>query len=443
MKVANVNTILDESNFGRTHWLMFILCLFIISFDGYDLFVYGPMVPVLMKQWGLNPAQAGIIGTYSLIGMGFGSLLFGRLGDKIGRKKMIVVSATLFSTAMAATGLTNGPSTFGICRFFAGLGIGGSFPNVVALLSEYSPIHKRQQMVASVMSGMNIGGVCAAAVGIWLYPIFGWRSVFIVGAFPLLLLPVMVTLIPETPGKYISGNRIQDLKKVLKRFQPNLSFENNTTFEFNKASDKSPVGLLVQEKRAFSSIMIWAMYFVSYYIIFGVSVWLPKLMLNAGFNWGSSVSFLMTVNLAGVIGSNLGGMAADKIGAKKTTIIMFVMAFCAISLIGVSTNFYIATIIVFIGSFGFMGGQNVAHGYAASFYPPTMRSTAMGFCFTAGRLGGILGPALIGVLMMLNLFNFVGLALPGLFAALFVGLVQDKYGYSRARAINPIESNAV
>jgi MFS family permease len=102
MKVANVNTILDESNFGRTHWLMFILCLFIISFDGYDLFVYGPLVPVLMKQWGLNPAQAGIIGTYSLIGMGFGSLLFGRLGDKIGPKKMIIISATLFSTAMGS-----------------------------------------------------------------------------------------------------------------------------------------------------------------------------------------------------------------------------------------------------------------------------------------------------------------------------------------------------
>ncbi len=133
------------------------------------------------------------------------------------------------------------------------------------------------------------------------------------------------------------------------------------------AGSMSSVSLSVQEKRAFSSIMIRARYFMSFYIIFGVSVWLPKLMLNAGFTWGSSLSFRMTVNLAGAMSSNLGGMLAFRIGAKKTAMILFVLAFCALSLIGASTNFYIATIIVFIGSFGFIGGQNVLMGMPQPF----------------------------------------------------------------------------
>jgi AAHS family benzoate transporter-like MFS transporter len=430
--IVNVNRLLDESRFSRIHWLICAICLCIVTFDGYDLVVYGTIVPILMKSWHLNPAQAGVLGSYALIGAGVGSLVLGPLADRIGRKKVIILCVTLFSVSMGLTGFATGPTMFGIFRFFAGVGIGGSFPNVIAILSEYTPIKKRAQMIATVMAGMQVGGIVAAAIALWLVPQFGWRSVLFLGALPILLLPPIISAIPETAGKFVASRRIAELKAVLKKFQPEAAFADNTVFEVNQGTSKSPVVALVQENRAFSTIVIWLMYLMSYYIIWGVSVWLPKLMMNAGFGFRSSLSFLITLNVGGWIGSVLGSMIGARVGLRKTTVVLFLLAFVTISLLGVSNNFLVASILVFLAAVGFMGAQNVAHGWVSAFYPPPMRSTAMGFCFTAGRLGGILGPPILGVLMMLQMFNFVGLAAPAVLAAVFIALAQGKYSYSPA-----------
>jgi len=431
MATINANKVLDEASFRPIHWILFTLMIAIISFDGYDLVVYGTMVPTLMKAWKLNPAQAGVIGSYALIGAGFGSIIFGTLADKIGRKRALIISATLFSAAMGLTGFTNSPSTFGIWRFVAGFGIGGSMPNVIAMLSEYAPKKHRAQTIASAMAGMQIGGILAAGLSMWLNPIIGWKGMMFIGAIPLLLIPAFLAFLPEAPAKLLHSNQIDELKATLRKFEPTLLMDAGTTFEVNKGAGKSSLAALFTEGRAFSTVMSWGMYFMAYYIIWGVSVWLPKLMMNRGFGFKSSVAFLITLNVGGWIGSNLGGVVADKIGAKLTTVILYLLAFVTISLLGVTHTFAGASILVFLAAVGFMGGQNVAHGYIAAYYPPPMRSTVMGVCFTAGRIGGIAGPTLLGVLMMFGLFNFLGLALPALLGAIFLLLIQDKHNFAK------------
>jgi len=427
---VNVNKLLDESRFGQIHWWIFALCLCVVSFDGYDLVSYGAIVPGLMKAWKLNPAMAGLLGSYALIGAGVGSLVLGPLADRIGRKKVILFCIILFSIGMGITGFTSTPAAFGIFRFITGVGIGGSFPNVVAILSELSPVKNRAQMIASVMAGMQVGGILAAAIGLYFIPHFGWRSMMFLGALPLLLTPVIISVLPEMPARYIANHRVDDLKVVLKKFQPDLAFADDASFEVNKTAAKSPVIALLREHRAFSTIMIWLMYFVSYIIIWGVSVWLPKLMMNKGFGFSSSLSFLITLNVGGWLGSVLGGAVANRAGARKTTVVLFLLCFVTISLLGAVNSFLLASVLVFLAAFGFMGGQNVAHTYASAYYPPAMRSTSMGFCFTAGRLGGILAPTLMGVLMMRHMFSFVDLGVTAVLAAVFIVLAQNKYSFS-------------
>lgn len=117
MRTIDVHSIIDNARFGRFHWLVMGLCALLLIFDGYDLFIYGVVLPAIMKEWGLTPLQAGALGSYALFGMMFGALAFGSLADKIGRKKGIAICFALFSTATVINGFASTPGEFGVCRF--------------------------------------------------------------------------------------------------------------------------------------------------------------------------------------------------------------------------------------------------------------------------------------------------------------------------------------
>lgn len=146
MKTLEVNQIIDNARFTRFHWMVMCLCGLLLIFDGYDLFIYGAVLPVLMKEWGLTPVQAGALGSYALFGMMFGAFVFGPLADRIGRKKGVALSFVLFSVATFLCGFATSPTEFGIYRFIAGLGCGGLMPNAVALMNEYAPKRARSTL---------------------------------------------------------------------------------------------------------------------------------------------------------------------------------------------------------------------------------------------------------------------------------------------------------
>lgn len=139
MSNINVNEAVDNAKFNQFHWKVLFWCTLIIIFDGYDLVIYGVVLPKLMSQWNLDPYVAGMLGSAALFGMMFGAMGFGMLSDKLGRKKTILMCVVLFSAVSAINGLASTPWQFGILRFIAGLGIGGVMPNVVSLMTEYSP----------------------------------------------------------------------------------------------------------------------------------------------------------------------------------------------------------------------------------------------------------------------------------------------------------------
>jgi len=430
---VNVNKWLEIAGFCGFHWILFWLCLFIITCDGYDLVIYGGAVPLLMKEFGITPAQAGFIGSYALIGATVGAFLFGYLADKIGRKICLTGCFALFSVATGLTGMTHDPGTFGICRFFTGLGIGGVFPNVPALVSEYAPVRNRSLMIASAMSGMQVGGIAAAGLGMWLFPLFGWRSVFFVGAIPLIIVPALVKYLPESPSRLFASNRLEELKTILRRARKEVSLPDNARLVVAEAPEKSPVIDLFRENRAFSTLMIWIMFFMNLYMIFGLGIWLPKLMMDAGFKLLPGLWLLLMLQLAALFGTQLAGYLADRFGARPILAAGYLMAFASIALLSQTRDFFLLSVLAALAGCGYNASQNVVNGYAAVFYPPAMRSTAMGAAFGVGRLGAILGPAIAGILVQwkVSLFvNFMGLAVPGLIAALAVALIQEKYSFS-------------
>ncbi|HEY3423858.1 MAG TPA: MFS transporter, partial [Negativicutes bacterium] len=152
MSVFNVNKLIDGAKFNNYYVLLYILICAVFVLDGYDLGIYGGVVPDLMKEWSLSPAEVGVIGSYVLVGFAFGALGLGALGDKFGRKNVTVVCIGVFSIFTGMCGLANNATEFSIYRVIAGVAMGGSFPNVIALASDYAPQPIRAFFIASPAS---------------------------------------------------------------------------------------------------------------------------------------------------------------------------------------------------------------------------------------------------------------------------------------------------
>ncbi len=424
MKTLDVNEVIDGARFTRFHWMVMCLCALLLIFDGYDLFIYGVVLPVLMQQWQLTPVQAGALGSYALFGMMFGAFVFGPLADRIGRKKGIACSFVLFSAATFLSGFATTPTEFGICRFVAGLGCGGLMPNAVALMNEYAPRRARSTLVAIMFSGYSLGGVLCAGLGIYMLPRFGWQSMFFVAALPLLLLPVILWKLPESVGFLLRQGRHGQARAMLGRVAPGLRLGADTELVQSGAKAAGvPMLDLFKQGRTLGTLMIWLSFFCCLLMVYALGSWLPKLMANAGYSLGSSLSFLLALNFGGVVGAIAGGWLGDRFSLPKVVVAYFALGTASIALLGFNSPMPVLYLLIAVAGATTIGTQILLYANTAQFYPLSIRSTGLGWASGVGRLGAIVGPLLGGSLVAAALplkMNFLAFAVPGLVAALAV-----------------------
>lgn len=139
MAYINTSDVIANSKFNRFHLGILLWSFLIVAYDGYDLVTLGTVLPVLIDKWNLTAVEAGAIGSYGLFGMMFGAIIFGTLADRIGRKNVIIITVILFSLFTFLCGLAETPAIFSTYRFLGGLGLGGAFPNIIALMTDYAP----------------------------------------------------------------------------------------------------------------------------------------------------------------------------------------------------------------------------------------------------------------------------------------------------------------
>lgn len=426
MKKIDVHSVIDDARFNRFHWLVMGLCALLLIFDGYDLFIYGVVLPVIMEEWGLTPLEAGALGSYALFGMMFGALVFGTLADHIGRKKGIIICFVLFSVATVLNGFASSPSEFAIYRFIAGLGCGGLMPNVVALMNEYAPKKLRSTLVALMFSGYSLGGMCAAGLGIFVLPTFGWQAMFFAAIVPLILLPLVIWYLPESVGFLVRKGRNDEARAMLKRVQPELALATDAQLQMQDTSgQKTSVLDLFRGGRLLGTLSIWVAFFCCLLMVYALGSWLPKLMANAGYSLGSSLSFLLALNFGGMFGAILGGWLGDRFDLGKVVVAFFLVSVASISLLGFKTPTPVLYTLITIAGATVIGTQILLYAAAAQFYGLSIRSTGLGWASGIGRNGAIVGPLLGGALLGINLplqLNFIAFAIPGVVAALAMTL---------------------
>lgn len=443
----NVNRIVDEAKFTPFHFKVLFWCLLIIIFDGYDLIIYGVALPLLMEEWSLTAIQAGMLASAALFGMMFGAMIFGTLSDKLGRKKTIMICVSLFSGFTFMGAFADSPTQFALLRFVAGLGIGGVMPICVALTSEYAPKRMRSTLVAIMFSGYAIGGMMSAILGAWLVADYGWEIMFYIAGIPMLLLPIIWVMLPESLMFLTKAGRTDEAKVVLQKLSPNTSILPTSTLTLDEPikGDDAPIRALFLRNRGFSTVMFWVAFFMCLLMVYALASWLPNLMIQAGYSLGASMIFLFALNIGGMIGAIGGGALADRFHIKPVLTIMFSCGAVALILLGYNSPQAVLYTLIAIAGATTIGSQILLYTFVAQYYPTTVRSTAMGWASGIGRIGAIVGPVLTGALLTLELphaMNFLAIAVPGVIAAVSIMLVNlNSAVESNKQVIEAIEAS--
>ncbi|RFU66641.1 MFS transporter [Peribacillus glennii] len=445
MRLVQTSHVIAESKLNRFHLLVFLWCFYAIAFDGFDIALYGIGLPMMMDEYELTIVEAGAIGSYTLIGMMIGSFLLGSFSDIIGRKKILAICMFLFSVFSLLAGLAPNPLTFTIMRFIAALGMGGLMPAVIAVMTEYSPKKNRALIVAAMYCGYSIGTIIASLTGMYLMESLGWRFLYCLGIIPLITLPLFLKQFPESLSFHIVRNQGEKIASILNKIHPKGNYQATDDFEYVSIKERAKgftAKKLFADNRGVSTLAFWITVFSCLLMIYGLNTWLPKIMQGSGYGITSSLSFSLVLGIGQIGGSLLGGYLVDRLGHRKVLLFMFLIgAFCFVSL-SVTSNLLLLYVLIAIGGACTGGTQNLVNPYISQFYPQEIRTTGLSVTVGIGRIGAILAPLIIGLLLATNLAPqnaFMAFAIPSIIGGIALLLVQEKYG-SFDRILNPSNS---
>lgn len=405
-------------------WIVALATLAII-FDGYDLVVYGTILPTLMADPGqlghISAEQGGALGSYALVGVMVGALVTGAFGDRVGRRKMMLLHIVWFSVGMAAAALSTNLAMFGALRFFTGIGVGGLVATAGAIVAEFAPAGKRNLYNAIVYSGVPAGGVLASLLAIVLRDAIGWRGLFLIGALPLvILLPLALVKLPESPQWLTSRGRLDDAAAVCYKFGIPMPAPSAPTVE------KAGFAALATRRYAWGTTLLGLMSFSGLLLTYGLNTWLPKIMADAGYNAKGSLAFLLVLNGGAIIGGVLASRVADRRGPQPVVVTTFGLAALALVLLTFGFPLPVLLASVAIAGVGTIGTQVLVYGFVSNYYETRARAAGVAWCAGFGRLGGIVGPIIGGLLIgagltnNVNFYIFAGIALAGAVVTFFV-----------------------
>jgi AAHS family 4-hydroxybenzoate transporter-like MFS transporter len=392
------------------HGRVLVLCALVAFLDGFDTQSIGPAAAPIADTLGVPLSAFGAVFGTTQVGFLLGAMSFSALGDRFGRRRMLVVATLLFAVASLATALSGSLTFLLASRFLSGLGLGGATPNFIGLASEFSPMASRARIVTTLWAAVPFGGMAGAFASSISLPILGWQAMFYLGfAAPVGLIPVLLAAMPESRET---------------RWGDDAS-----------PGTKIPVAELFSDGRALPTIWLWLASFMTWMVLVVVALWTPALMKQAGISASSAALVLAFNNGGGILGTIAMGWAVGKIRPHIALIVVFPAAAIFIAAIGWEVGIAMAAPFAVVavtstlaGAFSSAAGGGIV-GVSASAYPGAIRATGAGWAIGVGRIGSIIGPLLVGALIARGWAVpdiYLAIALPALMATGFIWLLARR-----------------
>jgi AAHS family 4-hydroxybenzoate transporter-like MFS transporter len=421
---TDVAGFIDLQPVGRFQISLLLLCAAVLFIDGFDTQAISYVAPEIAREWKLGRGALGPVFSAGSLGLMTGALIFGPIADRIGRRRIIILSTAAFGLCTLATIFVQDISWLIAIRFLTGLGLGGAMPNAIALTSEFSPHRRRATMIMAMFCGFSVGAALGGLLAAALIPLFGWRSVFLIGGIaPLLYVPFLAKMLPESIRFLaLTGRDDAEVGSLMARIAPAAALPPDTRFVVHEPKLAGiPVVHLFKDGRTTTTLLFWVVFFMSLLDLYLLSNWLPTVLNDLGASISMAAVIGAMLQVGGVAGTFTLGTSVDRFSFRALAL-TYLCASAAITAIGFSGHsIALATMAVFCAGFCIVGGQIASNALTATYYPTTMRSTGVGWALGIGRAGSIVGP-LVGGIMIANHVGaetlFVTAAIPALCACL-------------------------
>ncbi|OHX28731.1 MFS transporter [Bacillus mycoides] len=341
-------------------------------FDAMDVGMLSFVIVALQKEWGLSTQEMGWIGSINSIGMAVGALVFGILSDKIGRKSVFIITLLLFSIGSGLTALTTTLAMFLVLRFLIGMGLGGELPVASTLVSESVEAHERGKIVVLLESFWAGGWLIAALISYFVIPKYGWEVAMVLSAVPALYALYLRWNLPDSPR----------FQKVEKRPSVIENIKSVWSGEYRKAT-----------------IMLWILWFCVVFSYYGMFLWLPSVMVLKGFSLIKSFQYVLIMTLAQLPGYFTAAWFIERLGRKFVLVTYLIGTACSAYVFGIADSLTALIVAGMLLSFFNLGAWGALYAYTPEQYSTTIRGTGAGMAAAFGRIGGILGPLLVGYLV--------------------------------------------
>jgi putative MFS transporter len=423
---------LERLSFSRWHRNFFILCFLGIMLDAADFALFGAALPPIAREFGLGPAQAGLLATVGLVGAFLGALFWGTISDYIGRRTSFLATVGIFALFTALVAASWNVLALATFRFLSNFGLGGEVPVTLTLAAEFSPGRIRGRMTGSMMAAFPVGLVVAAALSLAIVPTLGWRALFVVGVVPAVLLFFVRRYMPESVRYQLSRGEVEAAERTVVEIERQAEVEPGgaavqplgVADEAGAAGRGVTVLALFEEGRARRTILLWIVSFCFLWSSNGILFMLPTILTQRGFGLSQAISFQLVQSLTAVVGYTACGFLIDWYGRRPVLFLYYFIGALFHLWFAQASGFAMYLAIAAVGwvNPGVFGATGI---YVSELHPTYLRATAVGWFFGIGRIGSFLAPLIVGLMLEYGLGAYVlhTLALTFLIAAIALWLV--------------------
>jgi MFS transporter, putative metabolite:H+ symporter len=378
-------------------------------FDAFDVLAIAYVLPTLIGVWKLAPRTIGLLISSSFVGQIVGALFFGWLAERIGRLRCAKITIALYSLMSVCCGASWNIPSLVVFRTIQGIGLGGEVPVAAAYINEISRAKGRGRFFLLYELIFPIGLVGASLLGFWLVPLFGWRTMFMIGGLPAILVLVLFTgnILPESPRWLVSKGRFDEAEKIIEQMETASGADEAM---ISSTPESSPIAPVAQRETSWlelfrgiyrlRTIIVWFIWITTYFVTYGVNTWLPTIFRTYyKYSVADALRNGVIINLAGLAGAFLCAMLVDHLGRRPWFVLAYALG--AAPLIAIwfrgAANPHEVIVLVAI-SFTFVSGNSMlVYLYTTEIYPTRLRSLGTGAASAWLRVASAAGPAVVGL----------------------------------------------
>jgi putative MFS transporter len=430
MSSGELSARLDRLPLSRFHYKLLFAGGAGYTFDAMDGAIVAFILPAVTKQWHLSSGATGIMASSLLIGFLFGALGAGILGDKIGRRAVMMSALILYCIASIVAAFAPNFTVLFLARVVAGMGTGAESAIVAPYLSEFAPSRVRGRYIGSLAGFFAFGYVFASLLGYLVITAApqGWRWVQLITAAPILMVLWWRRSLPESPRFLHVHGRVEEAEAVVSSIERAVAAHTHSPLPpvppATPAEDEQvSSGTLADNLKALfrsglrkTTITSWIYWFVAIFTYYGFFTWIPSLLVSRGFGMSKSFLFSILIYLAQIPGYYTAAFVSEWL-ERKWTIVVYLSG-AAVGAFGLAFADTSSQILIWgmVLSFFMNGNAALEYSYTSEIYPTMIRTTGLGVSSAVGRLGGIIAPIAIG-------YSYTSVGFGGVFAMLLIILV--------------------